>query len=223
MRADTAPAPDPMHGEIGVLAYDEVADRIQCHVCGKWLQKIESRHLALHNLTIPLYKELYGLNVTTPLETPRITELRRRTNREHQGWRNLVADHQFKAGEPRSSRETRAQFRREHYNSKEQRRRGREWSDEEMLAFLREMQARHGGELRQEHLLQHRPGGRGIAPSRNAVVERFGGWKRVCELLNQPYRIGRPPTSRAWSNQGYAYRTLVGAYHAALRTPQVSG
>src|SRR5207302_8171067 len=71
MRADTAPAPDPMplHGEIGVLAYDEVADRIQCHVCGKWLQKIESRHLALHNLTISLSKELCGLNATTPLET----------------------------------------------------------------------------------------------------------------------------------------------------------
>ena len=49
MRTDTAPAPDPMplHGEVGVLAYDEVADRIQCRVCGRWLQKIESRHLAL--------------------------------------------------------------------------------------------------------------------------------------------------------------------------------
>jgi len=92
MCADTAPAPDPMplHGEIGVLAYDEVADRIQCHVCGRWLHKIESRHLALHNLTIPLYKELCGLNATMPLEAPRITELRRRKNREHQGWRNLV-------------------------------------------------------------------------------------------------------------------------------------
>jgi ROS/MUCR transcriptional regulator protein len=224
MCADTAPAPNliPLYGEIGVLAYDEVADRIQCHVCGQWLQKIESRHLALHNLTIPLYKELCGLNATTPLETPRITELRRRKNREHQGWRNLVADYRFKAGEPRSPRETRAQFRREHYNSNEQRRRGREWSDEEMLAFLREIRARHGGELRQEHLLQHRPGGRGIMPSRNAVIQRFGSWKRVCELLNQPYHIGRPRTSSAWSNRSYAYRTLVAAYQAALRTPRLS-
>ena len=72
--------------------------------------------------------------------------------------------------------------------SDEQRRRGREWSDEEMLAFLRELQARHDGELRQEYLLQNRPRGRGIAPSRNAVIQRFGGWKRVCEMLNQPYR-----------------------------------
>jgi hypothetical protein len=62
---------------------------------------------------------------------------------------------------------------------------------------LREIQARHGGELRQAHLLQNRPGGRGIAPSRNAVIQRFGGWKRVCALLGQPYRLGRPRTSSA--------------------------
>jgi hypothetical protein len=73
----------------------------------------------------------------------------------------------------------------------------RKWSDEEMLAFLREMQARHGGELRQEHLLQHRPSRRGVAPSLNAVVQRFGGWKQVCELLNQPYRRGRSRSSGA--------------------------
>jgi hypothetical protein len=71
----------------------------------------------------------------------------------------------------------------------------RTWSDEEMLAFLQEMQARHGGELRQEHLVQHRPGRRGIAPSLNAIIQRFGGWKQVCELLNQPYRLGRPRSS----------------------------
>jgi DNA-binding Lrp family transcriptional regulator len=71
----------------------------------------------------------------------------------------------------------------------------RKWSDEEMLAFLHEMQARHGGELRKEHVVQHRRGRRGVAPSLNAVIQRFGGWERVCELLNQPYCLGRPRSS----------------------------
>jgi hypothetical protein len=52
---------------------------------------------------------------------------------------------------------------------------------------------------------------------------RFGRWKRVCELLNQPYHIGRPRTSSAWSNRTYVYRTLVAAYQAALRTPRLPG
>jgi hypothetical protein len=73
----------------------------------------------------------------------------------------------------------------------------RTWSDEAMLAYLRDMQTRHGGELRKEHLLQQHPDGRGGAPSLYAVIQRFGGWKQVCELLNQPYRRGRSRSSGA--------------------------
>jgi ROS/MUCR transcriptional regulator protein len=75
----------PIYGEIGILAFDHVADRLQCHACGGWLQKLETRHLRLHKLPVPLYKERYGLNASQPLETPRLTELRRRKNREHGG------------------------------------------------------------------------------------------------------------------------------------------
>jgi len=75
----------PLHGEIGVLAYDAVADRIQSHACGRWYQKLETSHLGQHGLTVPSYKEVYGLRMTTPLETPRITALRRRKNLEHEG------------------------------------------------------------------------------------------------------------------------------------------
>jgi len=228
MHVDTTVAPQDLslHGEIGVLAYDPIDDRIQCHYCGGWYQKLETRHLGLHGLTVPLYKEQYGLNVTLPLEIPRITQRRREKNAEHEGWRNLVADYRFAPGTPRTPRETRAQFRREHYASDEQRRRAREWSDEEMLAYLRTRQAQYGGELRQEYLMRDRPRerGRGVLPSRNAIIERFGSWQRVCELLGQPYRMGRPTSSGAWSNARYAYRTLPAAYQAALRsTPTLEG
>ena len=41
----------------------------------RWYHKLTSFHLKRHGLTIPEYKELYGLNVGTALETPRITAL----------------------------------------------------------------------------------------------------------------------------------------------------
>jgi len=111
----------------------------------------------MHGLSVPSYKECYGLNAAQPLETPRITALRRARNLEHQAWRNLVADYRFVPGGPVPSAERRAQFRR-HYAPEEQRRRAREWTDEELVAYLREEQARRGGTLLRAHLLMHRRG-----------------------------------------------------------------
>ncbi|HKC73538.1 MAG TPA: MucR family transcriptional regulator [Chloroflexota bacterium] len=183
----------PLHGEPGVLAYDPAQDRIQCAICGRWLQKIEARHLALHGFSIAEYKELCGLNVTTPLEIPRIREARQRKNAEHKAWRNLSDQYRLRPGEPRTPRETRAQSVRENYNSERQRGRARCWSDEEMLAELRRMQEQRGGTLRLADLARDRPGQRGVLPGRNTVIERFGSRRRICELLGQPYRLGRPP------------------------------
>ena len=112
----------------------------------------------MHGLSVPSSKECYGLNAAQPLETPRITALRRARNLEHQAWRNLVADYRFVPGGPVPSAERRAQFRRRHYAPEEQRRRAREWTDEELVAYLREEQARRGGTLLRAHLLMHRRG-----------------------------------------------------------------
>jgi len=81
---------DVPYGEFGVLAYDDLADRIQCHACGRWFEKLTSFHLKRHGLTIANYKERYGLNATTALETPRITALRRRQNAETQAHHHLI-------------------------------------------------------------------------------------------------------------------------------------
>lgn len=205
----------PLHGEIGVLAYNAVADRIQCHACGGWYQKLETSHLRRHGLTVPSYKELYGLTMTTPLETPRITPLRRRKNLEHEGWRNLTRDHVFVA---RAPRETRAQFHREYYSPERQRGKALAWSDEEMVAYVRALRARLGQPLRRADLDANWPGGRAVAPSHTVLIKRLGGWRRICAILGQPYLTGRSVTSGAWANHGYAYRTLPAAYRAALRT-----
>jgi ROS/MUCR transcriptional regulator protein len=210
----------PLHGEVGVLAYDPVDDRIQCHVCGRWLHKIESKHLGLHSLAIGEYKELYGLNDKTALETPTITERRRLANQRHEDWRNLRTDWQFQKGHVATRRgSVSPQFRREHYTPRVQQSKARAWTDEGMLTYLRDLQRASGGYLRQEDLTRDRPRGRGFRPSRNAVIKRFGSWQRVCELLGQPYRMGRPRRLGAWSNRRYRYKTLVAAYQAAMRAP----
>jgi hypothetical protein len=92
-------------------------------------------------------------------------------------------------------------------------RRRRQWSDEEMLSALRRAQAEAGGVLTRHDLDRHRPGVPGLLPSASAVVHRFGSWRRVCELLGQPYLTTRRPTppgaQRCWSDEEILGRLRV--------------
>ncbi len=57
------PAADGGHGFQGVLLQDENRELVQCHACGKWMQKIASKHLeGCSGLTMKEYKTKYGLN-----------------------------------------------------------------------------------------------------------------------------------------------------------------
>lgn len=48
-------------GEVGLLAYDAIEDKVQCHMCGKWFQFLPG-HLRKHGVTGFEYKEQFGLN-----------------------------------------------------------------------------------------------------------------------------------------------------------------
>jgi predicted transcriptional regulator len=194
-------ADDTLYGEIGVLAYDPLLDRIQCHGCGRWFHKLTSFHLARHGLSIAEYKERFGLNAGTALETPRIGELRRWHNARNDNARLLIPA-QKGAPPPGGTHPNvrRAEYLRryhtpEHFAARAQRQ--RRWSDAEMLNALRRLQAERGGYLRITDL-------RATRPTAQTVVRRFGSWKRVCELLGQPDRAitsGPPPgTPRQWSD-----------------------
>lgn len=194
-------ADDTLYGEIGLLAYDPLLDRIQCHACGRWFHKLTSFHLKRHGLTISDYKELFGLNAGTALETPRIQDLRRQHNARNDNARFLIP---AEKGTPppggshpnvRRAEYLRRYHTPEHFAARAQRQ--RRWSDAEMLDVLRRLQAERGGYLRISDL-------RTTQPTAQTVVRRFGSWKRVCELLGQPYRAiksGPPPgTPRQWSD-----------------------
>lgn len=62
------PAADNGHGFQGVLLQDENRVMVQCHACGKWMQKIANKHLAsCSGLTVAAYKEKYGIGSDTGL------------------------------------------------------------------------------------------------------------------------------------------------------------
>jgi len=42
-------------------------DKVQCAVCGIWMQTINAPHLSKHDLTVAEYKEKFGLNKGQPL------------------------------------------------------------------------------------------------------------------------------------------------------------
>jgi hypothetical protein len=215
----------PPYGELGVLAYDEVSDRLQCAICGRWYQAINSMHLRTHGLTVDQYKEATGLNVGTPLLTPRIRSLQRQQALAQHAARQLVTLEQGQTPE-RAERERylhRAQYRREQWSPAARQRAGetrRLWTDDDMLAALRAMQAARGGRLRLRDLKDTPPAERGGCPSHTAVIERFGSWRRVCELLGQPYCLGRGKgqgAERVWTEVDGGRAAPRGSGRAAIR------
>ena len=47
-------------GYLGVIQYDDVEDRVQCHVCGKWFKALPN-HLKSHNMSSVDYRDIYSL------------------------------------------------------------------------------------------------------------------------------------------------------------------
>ncbi len=63
-------------GFLGVVQYDDIEDKIQCHVCGKFFKHL-GLHLAKHDYRARDYKEEFGLTLRTPLCSKGISSLRR--------------------------------------------------------------------------------------------------------------------------------------------------
>jgi hypothetical protein len=82
----------------------------------------------------------------------------------------------------------------------------RHWTDDEILAALRALQAERGGYLQAGDLDRRQPLGAQPRPSLSAVEAHFGSWRQVCILLGQPYRLGNVkgvplPWSRQWTDE----------------------
>jgi hypothetical protein len=59
------------YGYQGIILYDVIEDKIQCHLCGNWYKQITADHL-FHKHGIENtreYKKMFGLYMSTPLES----------------------------------------------------------------------------------------------------------------------------------------------------------
>jgi hypothetical protein len=51
-----------IYGQLGVLAYDPLQDKVECHICGKWFRGLNNHVLRAHGVTVGQYREEFGLN-----------------------------------------------------------------------------------------------------------------------------------------------------------------
>ena len=154
------------------------------------------------------YKELAGLNATTPLETPRVQALQRQhaLDQDAASW---LKEYRQQNAIPHTKPEhapRRTQYRREYLTPEARQHKSdalRQWSDVEILEALRVRQTACGGHLRVRDLkIASSP--EQACPAPQTVLKRFGSWRRVCELLGQPYRVGQPkghPILQGWSQE----------------------
>ena len=49
------------HGYLGVIMYDDDKDKIQCHLCGRWMSHMGTHVRQAHHETIANYREQFGL------------------------------------------------------------------------------------------------------------------------------------------------------------------
>ncbi len=53
---------NPQYGTIGILTYDAIEDKVQCHICGRWFRGLNAHIWQGHRWTMDDYREEYGLN-----------------------------------------------------------------------------------------------------------------------------------------------------------------
>lgn len=68
-------------GQVGVLAYDPVQDKVQCHICGRWYRGLNN-HLRRHGYTTARYREEFGLAQKQGLICEGTKEKIRQANKE---------------------------------------------------------------------------------------------------------------------------------------------
>jgi len=70
------PGGEPYYGPVGQMRYD--GDRVQCHLCGRWLKWVGGTHLArTHGWTIEQYRDTFRLPRNVSTVAPETAELKR--------------------------------------------------------------------------------------------------------------------------------------------------
>lgn len=106
------------YGYQGVVMYDDVEDKVQCHICGKLFSSLGQHTLKSHGMRVDNYKMEYGLSLRTALCSKKISTAHRksglklyaskasgliRASRENRNRRTVKALNQVNRQNPNSS------------------------------------------------------------------------------------------------------------------------
>ena len=80
-----------LYGELGVLAYDAIEDKVQCHICGLWFRSSAAHVWQRHGWTADYYREEFGLKRGQSLICQGTRELLGEINRRLGNWHHLVS------------------------------------------------------------------------------------------------------------------------------------
>jgi hypothetical protein len=60
----------PLHYPAGTLEVDEIADRVRCHLCGRWFRSLGAHAAHGHQMSAVEYRALIGLHPRRSLDRP---------------------------------------------------------------------------------------------------------------------------------------------------------
>lgn len=86
-----------MYGQLGVLAYDAVEDKVECHICGQWFRGLNNHVLRTHGLTVDEYRMEFGLNRGQGLICEGTKQRLRELNLKMGNWKHLASQTMPKA------------------------------------------------------------------------------------------------------------------------------
>ena len=78
-----------MYGQAGILAYDDVEDKVQCHICGKWFRGLNNHVWKTHDLSADDYREEFGLNRGQGLICEGTRQRLSESNKKLGNWKHL--------------------------------------------------------------------------------------------------------------------------------------
>jgi len=86
-----------IYGDVGTVACDQIEDKLQCHLCGKWFRGLGTHVVGAHGWSADDYREEFGLNRGQGLICEGTRQKLRVANKEKENWKHLVSQTMTKA------------------------------------------------------------------------------------------------------------------------------
>lgn len=160
----------------GVLLFDGVSEKIQCHLCGEWFGSLPHHLSREHGMFARDYKQLVGLRQTTALlsESARSKLVASGLDKRMQNLRNIGRKGKFIMTDEVKEK-IRNTLKKNRFVTENQNERGT--CPEQIIERLVKMYKENGNKTPSSRML----------PFYEAMLMTYGSYKKACEVANIPY------------------------------------